>query len=109
MRHDDDLGVTGEDPAGGVECRTRHVHEVHGHGASGPGRQERGEFQTASRPEFDEGRKRIDKGENVARPALEEPLFGPGDLVPRQVADRLEERRSKLAVQMFGRELTRLL
>ena len=82
---------------------------MHGHDADRPRRQKGGEFQATARPEFDEGRERIDMRQDVVRPTLEQALLGSGDLVPRQTADRLEKRRPELAVQVVGRQLTRAL
>jgi hypothetical protein len=109
MRHDVDGVERRHRAAGEIERGRRDVDQMHREAAARRlgGGDERRQFVSAARAELDEHRQRIDARQNLAPVAREQGALGARNRIPRQLADRLEQRRTERVVEVARRQLPR--
>src|SRR4051812_45254460 len=92
---------------GGIQCAARDVDEldIEAAGDRPAALDEPRQFLSAARTELDQVRRPSGKIEDLTRVRVEQALFGASDLIPRQSADGLENRRAEGIVEVAGRQL----
>ena len=107
MREDVDAAAVAQRPRGRRERGSRHIHEVDAHMAPRRRRvEDRRQLGAASRSKLHE-RGRLNALDQLAAMTLDEPLLCARDAVPRELADRLEQRRPERVVEVLRGQLTR--
>ena len=81
--------------------------QIEGPRTDSAGLDEGEELLAVARAELDDRGERRKAPEDVASVQPEEPQLGPCDAIPGQQADRLEERRAELVVEVPRRQLAR--
>src|SRR2546426_3051976 len=107
MGHDVDVVENRESAARGGERRFREIDEVDGE-APGRGRpfqsgcrgEELRQLRALARAKLDESRERRGKVEDLAGVPVEPTALPPRDLIPKQLADRFEQRRAERIVEI---------
>ena len=97
----------GERPARELEGGGRHVNQmdVQQPAARPRGLDQRAELVAASRSELDDCGDPVKGPEDIAAVRGQQPRFGARDGVPRQPANRFEERRTEIVVEIARRQL----
>jgi hypothetical protein len=109
VSHDRDVLERAERPLRELEGRRRDVDEVDEHAlaAAPQALREHRELLAASAAELDDRDRILEGFHHLGRVALEQPALGARDPVPRQPADRLEQRGAERVVKVLRLDLLR--
>ena len=107
MADDGDVLEAPERALGQLEGRRRDVDQVHRHRAPAQAQRlgDHGELLAAAAAELRDRHRIADRTHHLRREPRQEAALRPRDPVPRQVADRFEERRAEAVVEVLRLEL----